>query len=53
MPDPSQVNFGRRSDDYARYRPGPPDSFYDRLAQFVSLAGADVLDLGTGPGPAT
>jgi SAM-dependent methyltransferase len=52
MPDATQVNFGRRSDDYARYRPGPPESFFDRLERHVRLAGAAVLDLGTGPGPA-
>jgi len=51
MSDASEVNFGRRSDDYARHRPGPPDSFYDRLEAHGPLAGADVLDLGTGPGP--
>ncbi|MHC4774002.1 MAG: class I SAM-dependent methyltransferase, partial [Planctomycetota bacterium] len=50
MPDASKVNFGRRSDDYARHRPGPPDSFYDRLEAHGPLAGTPVLDLGTGPG---
>jgi SAM-dependent methyltransferase len=50
MPDASQVNFGRRSDDYATYRPGLPDSFYDRLERYGPLAGAAALDLGTGPG---
>jgi len=51
MPDSSQVNFGRRSDDYAEHRPGLPDSFFDRLERHVPLDGATVLDLGTGPGP--
>lgn len=51
MPDASQVNFGRRSDDYARFRPGLPDSFFDRLQRLVPLAGTAALDLGTGPGP--
>jgi SAM-dependent methyltransferase len=51
MPYVSQVNFGRRSDDYAEHRPGPPDSFFDRLECHVPLAGAVALDLGTGPGP--
>jgi SAM-dependent methyltransferase len=46
----SLINFGRQSDDYARHRPGPPDSFYDRLEQHGALAGTAVLDLGTGPG---
>ncbi len=51
MPDRAQIDFGRRSDDYARHRPGLPDSFFDRLERHVPLAGAAVLDLGTGPGP--
>ncbi len=50
MPDPTNVDFGRRSDDYARFRPGFPDSFYDRLENQLSLDGATALDLGTGPG---
>ncbi|MHC4900897.1 MAG: class I SAM-dependent methyltransferase [Planctomycetota bacterium] len=52
MPDASEINFGRQSDDYAEHRPGLPESFFDRLERHVSLAGADVLDVGTGPGPA-
>jgi SAM-dependent methyltransferase len=52
MPDSTLVNFGRRSDDYAEHRPGPPESFYDRLEGHMPLAGVAVLDLGTGPGPA-
>lgn len=44
------IDFGLRSDDYARQRPGFPDSFYERLEQFCPLNGARVLDLGTGPG---
>jgi len=50
MPDPTHVDFGRRSDDYARFRPGFPDSFYDRLEDHLSLDGATAVDLGTGPG---
>jgi SAM-dependent methyltransferase len=50
MPDAAEVNFGRQSDDYAEHRPGLPESFFDRLERHVSLAGADVLDVGTGPG---
>ncbi len=45
------IDFGRRSDDYAAHRPGFPARFYERLAMIVPLAGADALDLGTGPGP--
>ena len=50
MPDPSTVDFGRRSDDYATHRPGFPDSFYARLERYLSFDGAEALDLGTGPG---
>jgi SAM-dependent methyltransferase len=44
------VDFGRYSRDYAAERPGPPDTFYDRLDRLRALRGARVLDLGTGPG---
>jgi len=50
MPDPTNIDFGRRSDDYARFRPGFPDSFYARLETHLPLDGATALDLGTGPG---
>ena len=46
----SPVDFGRHSDDYATHRPGPPDSFYDRLDRLAAIRGARALDLGTGPG---
>lgn len=44
------VDFGRTSDDYARYRPGPPGSFYERLGAIVPLAGIDAADIGAGTG---
>jgi SAM-dependent methyltransferase len=44
------VDFGRRAEDYATYRPGLPESFYERLAAFTRLGGARAVDLGTGPG---
>ena len=44
------VDFGRRSEDYAKYRPGFPESFYDRVESFVALNHARAVDLGTGPG---
>ncbi len=44
------VDFGRRSEDYATHRPGLPESFYERLEGLVRIAGAAALDLGTGPG---
>jgi SAM-dependent methyltransferase len=50
MAEASPVDFGRRSDDYARHRPGFPDSFYERLERYAGLDGAAALDLGTGPG---
>jgi SAM-dependent methyltransferase len=44
-------DWGRTSADYATYRPGPPDSLFERLAWFgVGLPGQRVLDLGTGTG---
>jgi SAM-dependent methyltransferase len=45
------IDWGRTSTDYARYRPGPPDSYFQRLAEHgVGLAGQRILDLGTGTG---
>ena len=44
-------DWGLTSDDYAHYRPGPPASFYERLARMgVGLKGQRILDLGTGTG---
>jgi SAM-dependent methyltransferase len=50
--DPGRViDWGKTSADYARHRPGPPDSFYEKLAAFgVGLTGQRILDLGTGTG---
>jgi SAM-dependent methyltransferase len=46
-----QVDFGRTAADYARYRAGFPALLFDELAaRGVALAGAKVLDLGTGTG---
>ena len=45
------IDWGRTSADYDRFRPGPPDSFYNRLAALnVGLEGQHILDLGTGTG---
>lgn len=44
------VDFGRRSVDYATHRPGFPDSFYERVQSFIALKGIRAVDLGTGPG---
>src|SRR6202008_4513476 len=44
-------DWDRTSQDYARYRPGYPPSFYERIASLgVGLPGQRVLDLGTGTG---
>jgi SAM-dependent methyltransferase len=50
--DPGRdIDWGRTSDDYALFRPGPPDSFYAKLAALgVGLPGQRILDLGTGTG---
>jgi len=47
------VDFGKTSTDYLRFRPGWPDSFYDRISQLLpskTFRGLSVLDIGTGPG---
>ncbi|MGE6760348.1 class I SAM-dependent methyltransferase [Corallococcus interemptor] len=45
------VDFGRTSSDYAKYRAGFPEAFYTRLEQDgVLTPGLRVLDLGTGTG---
>lgn len=45
------IDWNRTSEDYARYRPGPPDSFYKILSALqVGVPGQRVLDLGTGTG---
>ncbi len=45
------ADWGRTSADYATHRPGPPASFYERLAELgIGVAGQRVLDLATGTG---
>lgn len=45
------VDFGKTASDYARYRAGFPDCFYDRLFNDGWVVGGDrVLDVGTGTG---
>ena len=45
------IDWGRVANDYARYRAGPPDSFYEQLrAVAVGLPHQRFLDLGTGTG---
>jgi SAM-dependent methyltransferase len=44
-------DWGHTSGDYARYRPGYPPSFYQRITALgIGLSGQRVLDLGTGTG---
>lgn len=46
-----RIDWGRTSADYDRYRPGPPNSFYERLlALGVGHPDQRILDLGTGTG---
>ena len=46
-----KADFALTADDYRKYRPGFPDSFFDRLARY-GLGARDqvVVDLGTGTG---
>lgn len=46
----TDVDYGRHSDDYAAYRPGPPASFYERIDAITRIRGSRSLDLATGPG---
>lgn len=46
-----QIDWGRTSADYGRYRPGPPESYFRRLADLgIGLKEQRILDLGTGTG---
>lgn len=45
------IDFGRTAADYERFRPGFPESFFDRLVRDGWIApGQRALDLGTGTG---
>ena len=50
--DPGRtIDWGKTSEEYALYRPGPPDRFYQILRSLgVGLPGQRMLDLGTGTG---
>ena len=44
----SGVDFGRAASDYATFRAGFPDRFYDELETHgLRIAGIDAVDLGT------
>lgn len=46
-----EIDWGKTSEDYARFRPGPPESFYQKLAALnVGLKNQKILDVGTGTG---
>lgn len=45
------IDWSLTSDDYAKYRQGPPDRFYDKLVALdIGLKNQKILDLGTGTG---
>src|SRR6476646_7606555 len=45
------VDFGKTADDYAKYRHGFPEPFFERLfALGVAKPGMRALDFGTGTG---
>jgi SAM-dependent methyltransferase len=45
------MDWSRISDDYSKYRAGPPASYYERLKEHgVGLPGQRLLDFGTGTG---
>jgi SAM-dependent methyltransferase len=44
-------DWGRTSRDYAAFRPGYPEDFYDLLSRLgIGIPGQRILDLGTGTG---
>ncbi|MGD0806936.1 MAG: class I SAM-dependent methyltransferase [Anaerolineales bacterium] len=44
-------DWGKTSRDYAAYRPGYPEEFYDLLSHLgIGVPGQKILDLGTGTG---
>ncbi len=50
--DPGRkIDWGNTTEDYAKYRPGPPPSYFDKLGALnVGLPHQSMLDLGTGTG---
>lgn len=44
------IDFGKHSEDYAAFRPGPPASFYQRIDAIIRIRDTRSLDLATGPG---
>lgn len=50
--DPGRtIDWGQTTEDYAKFRPGPPSSFYEKLKVLgIGLPDQSLLDLGTGTG---
>ena len=45
----NEFDFGRTSDDYAKFRDIYPESMYDKLKNFgIGKRGQKILDLGSG-----
>lgn len=45
------IDWSKTSEDYARHRPGFPESFFARLSALgIGISGQRILDLGTGTG---
>lgn len=45
------IDWGKTSEEYAKYRSGQPDSFFDLMrAHGIGLPGQVMLDIGTGTG---
>ena len=46
-----EIDWGKTTEDYSLFRPGPPDGFYERLKVMgVGLPQQKILDFGTGTG---
>ena len=46
-----EFDWGKTSQDYAAYRSGHPESFYEVLGALgIGKSGQQILDLGTGTG---
>ncbi len=50
--DPGRtIDWGKTSEDYARHRPGPPSSFFEKIRSLdIGKKDQVILDLGTGTG---
>jgi len=44
------ADFGKTTEDYLTHRAGFPESFFERLTEWMPVGGKQVLDLGTGTG---